>query len=220
MSVTSLATDREEDPARSLCLCHPPGPGLQFDPSYYSERVPDGENDKVEWEVEVAPAGDVITRKVCRNGAPWNQCGGSTWEPAGCDAFTKDLVIWPTWPTRSQDEAAASPSPLADVQEHWRTVGNRLRDSAKWTAAVLGAALATVIGTSPLAGMREHGMRGHGPPPIAIFLGGAGLIFLGVTMFLVLQVMRPQAVQKPCAAGAALPRDPKTGSRAAGACGS
>ena len=37
-------------------------------------------------------------------------------------------------------------------------------------------------------------MRGHGPPPIAIFLGGAGLIFLGVTMFLVLQVMRPQAV--------------------------
>ena len=70
MSVTSLATDREEDPARSLCLCHPPGPGLQFDPSYYSERVPDGENNKVEWEVEVAPAGDVITRKVCRNGAP------------------------------------------------------------------------------------------------------------------------------------------------------
>ena len=73
-------------------------------------------------------------------------------------------------------------------------MGNRLRDSAKWSAAVLGAALATVIGTSPLAGMREHGMRGHGPPPIAIFLGGAGLIFLGVTMFLVLQVMRPQAV--------------------------
>jgi hypothetical protein len=80
------------------------------------------------------------------------------------------------------------------LQAYWRTVGNRLRDSAKWSAAVLGAALATVIGTSPLAGMREHGMRGHGPPPIAIFLGGAGLIFLGVTMFLVLQVMRPQAV--------------------------
>ena len=52
---------------------------------------------------------------------------------------------------RSQDEAAASPSPLADAQEYWRTVGNRLRDSAKWTAAA-GGAQATVIGSPPLAG--------------------------------------------------------------------
>ena len=54
---------------------------------------------------------------------------------------------------------------------------------------MLGAALATVIGTSPLAGMREHG-----PQPIAILLGSAGLIFLGITIFLVVQVMRPQSV--------------------------
>ena len=95
MSVAALATDREEDPPR---------PGLQFDPRCYYERVPDGEREngkkQIEWKVEAAPAGDVITRKVCRNGAPWNQCG-STLEPAGCNAFTEDLVIWPTWPARS-----------------------------------------------------------------------------------------------------------------------
>ena len=56
-------------------------------------------------------------------------------------------------------------------------------------AAVLGLAVVTVIGTSPLAGMREHR-----PAPIAVLLGSAGLIFLGITMFLVLQVMRPQSV--------------------------
>ena len=37
-------------------------------------------------------------------------------------------------------------------------------------------------------------MREHRPQPIAILLGSTGLVFLGITMFLVLQVMRPQAV--------------------------
>ena len=76
----------------------------------------------------------------------WKDLGsiGQGWEPEG--------VIWPAWPARSKDEIAASGSPLAGVQEYWSTVGNRLRDSAKWTAAALGAALAAVIGTSPLAG--------------------------------------------------------------------
>lgn len=46
-----------------------------------------------------------------------------------------------------------------------------------------------MIGSSPLAGIREQR-----PQPIAILLGGTGLVFLGVTMFLVVQVMRPQAV--------------------------
>lgn len=80
-------------------------------------------------------------------------------------------------------------SPLDDVQEYWSTAGNRLRDSAKWMATVLGAALAAVIGTSPLAGMKAHKPQG-----IAITLGLAGLILLGVTLFLVLQVMRPRSV--------------------------
>jgi len=153
MSVEPLATGRDEDPARSGYLRHLPGPGLQFDPCCYHEQVPDGEkgNKQARWTVQVSPRGEVITRKVYRDGAPWNQ-GGSTWEPDGCHVFTEDLVIWPAWPARSHDEAAASPSPLADVQKYWRTVEKRLRDSAKWTAAVLGAALATLIGTSPLRG--------------------------------------------------------------------
>jgi hypothetical protein len=61
-----------------------------------------------------------------------------------------------------------------------RSIGARLE---------IGVAVATMIGTSPLAGMREHR-----PSPIAILVGSAGLVFLGITMFLVLQVMRPQSV--------------------------
>ena len=176
MSVSSLAGGRA---ARR----HQPRPGPWPDGEFH-QSVGDGENDgePVAWQVEVFRPGDVVARVVTREDSRWSQF---------CNAPAEDEcdVIWPTWPGKSQDEAAASPSPLADVQEYWRTVGNRLRDSAKWTAVVLGAALATVIGTSPLAGMREHR-----PQPIAILLGAVGLVFLGVTILLVLQVMRPQAV--------------------------
>jgi hypothetical protein len=50
----------------------------------------------------------------------------------GGDRRDPDRVVWPTWTAGSQDEAASSPSPLGDVQEYWRTAGNRLGDSAKW----------------------------------------------------------------------------------------
>ena len=88
-----------------------------------------------------------------------------------------------------QGEVAVSGSPLASVQEYWSTVGNRLRDSAKWMAAVLGLAVATVIGTSPLAGDEGAQASTNRRPP-----GSAGLVLRGITMFLVLQVMRPQSV--------------------------
>lgn len=97
-------------------------------------------------------------------------------------------VIWPTWPATTADETAASGAPLEDLQQYWRAAGDRLRESAKWMATVLGAALATVIGTSPLAKLSDH-LR----PPAAV-IGGAGLALLGVTMLLVLRVMRPEAV--------------------------
>jgi len=155
---------------------------LSFEPADYGLFTADAEDSRTQvgWQVEVRPDGHLITRQVWCDGKSWAQCGHG-WEPEG--------VIWPTWPARSKDEIAASGSPLAGVQEYWSTVGNRLRDSAKWMAAVLGTALAAVIGTSPLAGM-----RGHTPQGIAIMLGSAGLIFLGITLFLVLQVMRPQSV--------------------------
>ncbi len=190
-----------EDPTRTLRLRHLPGPGLQFDPAKAWLLGTGGEKDgqRAKWTVEVRPdpGGDLITRLVWCNDHRFNLCGGGR---GSCtfDAYTEepgggrrrhDEVIWPAWPATSQDEAAAAPSPLADVQQYWSTAGNRLRDSAKWTAAVLGAALATVIGASPLAGMREQT-----PQPVAIVLGAVGLVLLGITMFLVLQVMRPQSV--------------------------
>ena len=155
---------------------------LSFDPVDYAVDTTDAKDSsaQVRWKVVVRPHGHLITRHVWCDGKTWAQCGQG-WEPEG--------VIWPAWPARSKDEIAGSGSPLAGVEDYWSTVGNRLRDSAKWTAAVLGAALAAVIGTSPLEGMREHK-----PQAIAIGLGATGLILLGITIFLVLQVMRPQSV--------------------------
>jgi hypothetical protein len=73
----------------------------------------------------------MITRQVQRGHKPWSQCRQG-WEP--------EEVIWPTWPGQLPDEAAASSSaPLAGVQDCWDKAGSRLRDSAKWIAAVLGA---------------------------------------------------------------------------------
>lgn len=139
---------------------------LSFDPVRYSMETPDGKHSgsDVKWQVEVRPKGPLITRQVWCDGKPWEQCG-YRWEP--------ELVIRPTWPGRSPDEATSSGLPLAGVEEYWRTVGNRLRDSAKWMATVLGAALAAVAGTSPLAGMREHT-----PQAIAVILGLLGLVLL------------------------------------------
>lgn len=84
------------------------------------------------------------------------------------------------------EEAAASASPLGELQQNWATVANRLRDSAKWMSAVLGAALASVVGTSPLAGHHLHST--------AAVMGLTGLVFLSITMLLIVQVMRPQVV--------------------------
>jgi hypothetical protein len=82
----------------------------------------------------------------------------------------------------------ASASPLADLQAHWDTATSRLRDSAKWMATVLGAALAAVIPTAPLTGLSKHFTI------LPAVLGLAGLVLVGVTLVLVLQVMRPQSV--------------------------
>jgi hypothetical protein len=97
-----------------------------------------------------------------------------------------DEVIWPTWPATIEEEAAVTTSPLADLQRYWISAGDRLRESAKWMATVLGAALASIIGTSPISG--------HNFQVAAAFIGLAGLLCLGATMLLVLRVMQPPAV--------------------------
>lgn len=156
-------------------------PVLLFRPGKYTVWTSGADATKqINWRVRVQPDGHLITRHVWCAGEAWDQCG-HRWAP--------ERVIWPGWSARSREEIDALGSPLADMENYWSTVGNRLRDSAKWQATVLGAALAAVIGTSPLSGMREHRMHGA-----AIIVAAAGLALLGATMFLILQVMRPQSV--------------------------
>ena len=155
---------------------------VRFEPGCYSLCTSTGTADKknVSWAVTIRPNGHMIARNISYGGEAWDRAREG-WEPEG--------IIWPTWPTRSEDEVASTAAPLAEIQHYWATVGDRLRDSAKWMAIVLGAVLGTIAGTSPLAGIRQHHL-----PGMVIFLGLAGLGFLGLTLFLVLQVMRPQSV--------------------------
>ena len=98
-------------------------------------------------------------------------------------------VIWPTWPATIEEEAEVATSPLADLQRYWAVSGNRLRESAKWMAAVLGAALAAVVGTSPSADISSHHLRLS-----AALIGLGGLLCLAVTMLFVLRVMQSPEV--------------------------
>lgn len=139
-----------------------------------------GRNQEAEWQVNVQPDGHRIVRDARCADQPWAE-GHHQWAP--------ERVIWPGWPAKSKDEIDALGSPLSDMRDYWGKAGNRLRDSAKWLATVIGAALVSLAGTSPLSGM-----RGHRPEVPAVLLAAAGLVLLGLTLFLVLQVMRPQAV--------------------------
>lgn len=148
----------------------------------FSLKSSDGQKDgsKVEWRVEVELHADLVDRKVWRDGRKLEQ-GSLGWEPEG--------LIWPTWPGKAIEETTASVSPLSAVEDYWSAAGKRLRDSAKWMSTALGAALAAIVGTSPLTETRARTHQPH-----ALILGSLGLIFLFLTLFLVLQVMRPQSV--------------------------
>ncbi|MFF5079235.1 hypothetical protein ACFY36_19425 [Actinoplanes sp. NPDC000266] len=142
-----------------------------------------GSGQDADWKVVVPPGeSGTIRREISMNGSPWvpNQ---RDWCP--------ELTIWPTWsPEMVRD--AASDTPLQGVHDYWSAADDRLRDSAKWMAAVIGAGLAAVVGASPLAGMREN------PPTwMAVMMGVFGVVVLMGTLLLVLlvlRVMRPQSV--------------------------
>lgn len=154
---------------------------LRFRGKRFTWWMSDAVGDRqVDWQVRVQPEGHLITRHVWCLGQPLNQ-HGHRWAP--------ERVIWPGWSAESKEEIDALGSPLLDMQDYWSATGNRLRDSAKWLATVLGAALASLAGTSPLADT-----RGHRPQVPAMILAAAGLVLLGFTLFLTLQVMRPQSV--------------------------
>jgi hypothetical protein len=147
----------------------------------YELRTSGGNADQAEacWVVALSTDGRQVRRDVQVDGGDW-QADDEGWEPEG--------VIWPTWPARPADEASSPASALSGVQKYWSKAGSRLRDSAKWMATVLGAALAAVVGTSPLGALRHD--HGHGPVALLV----SGLTLLCLTLFLVVQVMRPQAV--------------------------
>jgi hypothetical protein len=130
-----------------------------------------------QWDVTIyAHAGRVICRNVTRDG----------------NEYRRDEVIWPTGTPAQRNEGnekqAAYSVALNDAQDYWGSAGARIRDAAKWSAAVLGVALAAVVGTSPLSTMRSDP-----PQKAAILLGAAGLVLLVTVIFFVLRVLRPQS---------------------------
>lgn len=137
------------------------------------------------WRVVVHIGERLVTRQVWYSGKPWF----ASESYAVSDKDHPAEIIWPTWPGTLEEENATSASPLADLRQHWDTATNRLRDSAKWMAAVLGAALASVIPTAPLANLGQQHLS-----PGSVALGLCGLLSVSVTLVLVLQVMRPQSV--------------------------
>jgi hypothetical protein len=110
-----------------------------------------GHGHDAQWEVVVLPGeSGIIRRKIALNGAPWVP-HQRDWCP-GAD-------VWPTWsPTMVRD--AATNTPLQGAHDYWSAADDRLRDSGKWMAAVIGVGLAALVGSSPLARMREP----PGPP--------------------------------------------------------
>jgi hypothetical protein len=122
----------------------------------------------------------MIKRQVFHQKKLWQDCQ-MDWEP--------EEVIWPTWPGTAEAERVLAASPLAGLHDDWSRAGNRIRDSAKWMATVLGAALAALVGASPLGAFKDQKLHGW-----AITFGTTGLILLGITLFLVLQVMRPRTI--------------------------
>jgi hypothetical protein len=137
------------------------------------------------WLVDVQVREHLITRSVYYRGKPWSPAD----ESAYADGQHPSEVIWSTWPATLAEEIAAADSPLEELQHRWDATISRLRDSAKWMAAVLGAALASVIPAAPFAHLGQRHVTA-----VAVALGITGLLLVSVTLLLVLQVMRPQSV--------------------------
>jgi hypothetical protein len=116
-----------------------------------------------DWDVMICLGEHLITRKAYPR------------QPLKNPNLKREEVIWPAWPATPAEEASVAAMPLADLQKYWSKAGNRLRDSAKWMATVLGAAIAAVIGTTPLASLNGHHLQ-----LAAALIGLAGLIFLKI----------------------------------------
>jgi hypothetical protein len=90
--------------------------------------------------------------------------------------------VWPIWVPTPDSETT-----VADFEKQWADASAQARSTAKWLATVLGAALAALIGSAPLANLRDLYV-----PWLAYLYGGAGLVLLALTLFLVLRVLVPR----------------------------
>lgn len=143
------------------------------------------------WRVVVCAREHMISRRVWYKECSWRPDDESA-DPGGqrpANDLNAAEVIWPTWPASLAEETAMSTSPLADLEQHWDATISRLRDSAKWMAAVVGAALASIVPTAPFTGLGQRHLTAA-----SATLGLAGLIFVTITTLLILRVMRPQSV--------------------------
>ncbi len=122
---------------------------LKTELAWYPLTTPSGtvELSEATWDVILSTDGSRIRRDVWLDGIAWESVSEG-WEPEG--------TIWPTWPVRPTNEMSSTEAALNGVQKYWNKSANRLRDSAKWMATVLGAAMAPLVGTSPLAPIRRH----------------------------------------------------------------
>lgn len=90
--------------------------------------------------------------------------------------------LWPIWVPTPDSETT-----VADFEKQWADASAQARSTAKWLATVLGAALAALIGSAPLANL-----RGLYVPWLAYLYGGVGLVLVALTLFLVLRVLVPR----------------------------
>lgn len=99
------------------------------------------------------------------------------WEDGGSSTET----VWPIWVPPAQEKTAAD-----RFHEYWKASTDQTRSTAKWMATVLGAALAALLGTAPLTGLRNTGVT-----PLALTVAVIGLLLIGITLFLVVRVLIP-----------------------------
>jgi hypothetical protein len=91
-------------------------------------------------------------------------------------------LVWPIWVPQVESDSSAS-----DFKKTWDDAASQSRTTAKWIASILGAALAALIGTAPLSGVRNEYI-----PWDAYLCAGIGLGLIVLTIYLVIRVLVPQ----------------------------
>jgi hypothetical protein len=165
----------------------------------------DGSGTTASWKVQVypTPTGVGIGRHVLVNDSKGRPADGwLEWEPE--NRWRSEPVIWPSWTVgAAEGEPARGGTALDSVHESWRNSSDRIRESAKWMATVIGVAIAALVGTSPLAMLSERPFT-----PLGWGFALLGLGLLATTILLILRVLRPSDTSYIDVQTAALPEQP------------